>query len=254
MKRFLLISFLVCALGPGIRPALAQQEETVNVNFRAFCWDRVDDNIIYYRDGSKEVRVRLPWMKRTEELHYQGQPVLQFYQKHKNTEGQWEKVPVAKVDFSQPGIDSPLILFYEMKGAGSEKFGARVLNDDKENFPFGSYRVVNLTPANIRGHIGNDLFTLQPGETATVTPKKLISNDRNVVVQMQAPVNGQYKTVSESVWTHHKDGRTMCFLIESGDKSREYFKINVISEFATDVPPPESLELRRMDVSEEDQS
>tara|TARA_R100000027_G_scaffold53229_1_gene42060 strand:- start:51819 stop:52571 length:753 start_codon:yes stop_codon:yes gene_type:complete len=248
MKSLILLLITVTTAGLSISSAQTLPEETVNVTFRAFTWDRVNDNIIYYRDGSEEVRLRLPWMKRSEVLRYEGPPVLQFYQKRKNKKGEWIQNPVASVDFSQSTIESPLLLFYLEKGNGSAKFGARILNDDMEDFPFGSYRVVNLTPASIRGHIGNDVFSLKPGQSTTVTPKKLISNDRNVVVEIQTPVDGEYKSVSESVWTYHPDGRTICFLIENGQKGRDYFKINVMSEFESDNPPSEDLEVRRMDV------
>lgn len=193
MKRLLLVT-LVAALAA---PAAAQNR---TLTARTLCFSYVQDvKSVWVPGGSEEGMTEvglftavhsLPFQMRTTE----GKAV--FFKPSEDSETPYEPIATTSIP------DSPAVLFLFLpSGQQNQPYRVVSLADDKRNFPYGSVRLMNLSTAQVRIHLGEHsgpkAVALAPGKSFLV-PKVSRVDGFN-----RYPVLAEFRTDKGFARFHH---------------------------------------------------
>ena len=122
-------------------------------------------NNIYYKLNGKDVPLKLPVFEGVGPLGCDSEGTLSFYRKEKNPAagGEGGKV-VAKVDL--PGNSELNILLFHKAAKGG--YDIKLFACNKDAFPAGQVRFINLSAAIAAFKLNEQVVTLQPNESKIV--------------------------------------------------------------------------------------
>jgi len=86
-------------------------------------------------------------------------------------------------------------------------YDAMVVEISMQRFPLGSYLLANLSPYNIRGHVGAAEVGVSPENVAAILPA--IDDAGPYNVQFEYDRKGSWKSFANSRWTKEVDKRTL---------------------------------------------
>ncbi len=203
-------------------------EPLVSLTFKTMAWDRYPNTDIYYRSDNEEQKIELRKMIRSRPYDYTGPTSLVFYTKEKGPEGQTVMLPVASVDFSQDTKD-PLILFIKNPDTEDKRrFITWLIDDNADNFPYGSYQIFNLSKEQLRGRIGDQPFTLKKSGASTIV--ELSGEKRSIMTVIQIIWEGKWKTASRANWSYRPNQRNLVFILSSDNPNYSFFDMKIVPE------------------------
>ena len=115
---------------------------------------------------------------------------------------------VAKVKVPN-GFRTGIFMFLPGTGrAGDPPFQVLVIGDAKRDFPPGSVKVINLSPASVKLQLEKENFEFKPGETKLI--KELpVSENHTAGMVAYANSDGQWQRIASGVWPEPGDKRVL---------------------------------------------
>lgn len=204
------------------------EEPLVSLSFKTMAWDRYPDADIYFRSDNKEQKIELLKMVRSRPYKYYGPATLVFYTKESGPEGQTINSPVASATFKQHTKD-PLILFIKNPNPEDKRrYINWLIDDNTDDFPYGSYQVFNLSKEQLRGRIDEEVFQLDRSGSHTIV--QLSGDKRNVMAIIQVIWEGKWENASRSVWTYKPNQRNLVFILSSDNPNYSFFDMKIVPE------------------------
>jgi len=139
-----------------------------------------------------------------------------------------------------PEIDQPLVVLLPDE---SSPLGLRplVLEDSREGFDWGSFRILNTTPS--------PLVFLTPDRRLELPPNwrpvdlRLNGNDNKpVVIGIEDPERGMLSIYS-SIWMPSPESRRLVLILPSTDQRLGYLNLRIITEYPEPEPVPNGVNL-----------
>lgn len=104
-------------------------------------------------------------------------------------------------------IKEPLIILVPV--AGDQAYQALVVDRSLSKFPKGSYKLVNLSPRDIRGLVGKTTINAPPKKITTFNPSVNTEELLDVRFQFRGPQD--WKTFGRTRWVNEKEKRSFLF-------------------------------------------
>jgi len=214
----------------NVANAQSGDQNVVNIDFSCMSWDGFTDEEVFYRNGNDWEVLRMPPLKRSEKFDYQGKPSLVLYTERPNQEGQLTKVPFGSVNIDV-AMKEVLLVFVANRGNESEKrpYSVFAIEDSKDNFPFGSYKIYNFTNVDFAGIIDSEKFTLPPRQSTVVKPG--IGERKNVEVRFFNNKSQKWQSWRETVWTYEPDLRLLVLITPSARGNRPGYELKTVVEY-----------------------
>ena len=147
---------------------------------------------------------------------------LVFRGKEVDKDGIASYPPVAKVQL--PGnVKEPVIVL--VAADGELPYKALVLDRSFESFPLGSYLLLNTSPADIRGHVGDSEVVVSPSNFTGIKPS--IVGDGGLSVRFEYQRSSKWKTFARTQWSYEPGKRTL--LVAYSDPRTKRIKIRGVS-------------------------
>jgi len=211
----------------------AQTNRTLEKPFRVrlLSWgETVHDLPLYSKNGEEFEELFIRSNRRSEPLSVDSNRLFRVYTDGENSEGLPIKVQVSETQIP-PEMKEPLLILFDSGVDGANRFRTLVIEDDVTAFPFGTYKIFNLSKASMVIVIDEDTVTLAPGNSGLAETS---TNDRvNIPVKIAARVDGSPKMLKTSIWRHKPSQRVMIFIFESQESGSRDFIIRTISERET---------------------
>lgn len=197
--------------------------------FKVVCWGEWTKEDLYIgrprksREG-RMTKVSILNMRQSKAYPYKsGEPVV-FYKQTDDEKKPYEKV--ISVTIPQT-CSEPLIMLVLKK----KKVEHMVYDLDAKQFPYGSFRVVNFSPLELRTIVGKDKFILKPKSDRTVIPN---SSGKPKAVPCRVAVKSKNKTkvVYSSMLMNRPYKRHMLFFYPTKDEvGRTVFRSRSLVDF-----------------------
>ncbi len=128
--------------------------------------------------------------------------------------------PVARARLDPSHRRSLVILV--PSSVGSLPYQGIVLEDDRDNFPSGSFKFVNTTPGAIAGQSRKARFKIDPGESFILRPEG--QTGENFPVQLARKTEGDWNVFLETVIPQNRQQRLLIFLFQRSPTSAPEMK------------------------------
>lgn len=115
------------------------------------------------------------------------------------------------------GIRQPLLLMVPAKDAGVMAYKSKIVEGELDQFPMGSFKLVNLSPNPVRITAGEDVFEIKAGADTLFKANVPAGGAMPVTIDQQ--IAEKWQLVSSSQWASRDDRRTLvCFLLDPVSK------------------------------------
>jgi hypothetical protein len=240
-KMFKFFLLFVC-LGAAEPAAHAENPPApaFSVRFRTLGWKtNIPENTLFYHVKDTEKSISVMSDSRSLFYDYRGPSEITFYQNIPGADGTPRPTAVCSAELKDAG-DWPLLIFSKEAGT-PEKFKIRVIPDDLQAFPPGSFRFVNYTTLQPTAKVGSKSVTLAPDEITTIKEQPSGDN-RTLFVSVLQPGSKTQPILYSNNWAYYPGQRTMVFIVPESNRTG-YCQVQRMTE-ATDfletplLPPP----------------
>lgn len=174
---------------------MVAQTEPDSWNIRVAALEIADvQDTLWLRTGPEKKPVQVPLNTRifSQPIHYKGLATLAFYGNEADATAKEPPSPLATTVLKSK---SSLVVF--SPGPDNKTYQAFTVSDDE--FPFGSFRLVNFSRASVRVELAGRTVILKPGAAESIT----IRNSQNAFpVRILALANGTPpRIVRQSSWS-----------------------------------------------------
>ena len=138
----------------------------LDLNFKVFPIDRTLIEGLYYQtdaDSAEVSEVFFRARQRSREHAYRGSQTILFYEKSGADDGITPVLSTVASVVLPADIKEPLLFFvksFESGGKSGRKYHVITIEDNQDDFPFGNFRVLNASGANLVGKVGTQRVTL----------------------------------------------------------------------------------------------
>lgn len=207
-----------------ISTGLLANVDDVRVDFHVLAWDKSLRNapIGYVTKGKFVPIPNLNDHSRTvRSFRYEGPPIIRFY----NRNASQGSAPLGSLSVPQGASQLLLILI------PNEADRIRVLSipNSEKNFPANSFRLINMTEA--------ELAVLIDGKKLLIGPKEMESGDLsaaeglNFEVKIAAQTeNNSARLVYSNRWNRGANRRYLCFIQEAPGAANRKLRVKVVSD------------------------
>lgn len=228
----LLLALWITVLPTSNCSAQESKDKTVKVRFRVFGWDDAPSDLNYPQRG-KDTSVLVIQDNRSIFYDYTGPALITFYRIKTDSEGKPIRETAAQADLSKGGPWPLILLAKNLNKPG--QYEARVLKDDLNSFPGGSYVFSNFSTTQLTGSLGGRIFDLPPGGEQLIGPKA--SDNSTTLFVALVKMNGSQKVpVYTNNWAIHPARRTRVLIKASSESPSGLVAIRVVE---STVFPPE---------------
>jgi hypothetical protein len=225
-----ILIFLFLALLPGAPKELRAQETSKSFNLRFLSWEPLKEERVYYQDKSGYHPVDIRTNKRSSVYEFSGKLPVIFYRDVKDAKNKVQKQEIARAAIPD-GFKNPLLILFRNSALPEEghDYDVIAVDDDVSRFPFGSYRIFNLTKATtLGGQIGSGRFVLLPQKADIVSPSQ--ATRENIPVEFDAIKANTAIPWKKTTWTHDPELRTLVFVFESPGPQGPVLSLKSITE------------------------
>lgn len=199
------------------------------LTFCTAAWAQGIEEPMRFANGERGILHMVQWMHRSGPYEARVGDRIDFYEggePFSEEDGPARKV-IATAAIPRE-ITRPLLLFLPAKkNSQGLRYEVLVIEDSTENFPFGSYRLQNLTKSAISGEIGNKQFELPPDRAVTLQlPLKTVED---VVVKANIKMGEKVVPCVETIWTY--EPRLRKHVIFSWSDERNFIQLQSLSEY-----------------------
>ncbi|MDQ8190499.1 hypothetical protein [Roseibacillus persicicus] len=206
----LLLALLLAAISS---PLSAQDPPTQMISFFAYQTVEVPTTI-YLRTGPKKfTALELPGANATPAVHIinpKGQIGI-FGPPEKNAAGE-ELHPRLGGIQCNPAWPKAFAIISSVKQDERTVFTGHAFAVSNNDFPEGSIKVANLSPARVRGKLGKQQVTLKPGEISTVRFQDPAGSLIDVIFQYRESKEANWARMISTRWPVPKNGRRLMFI------------------------------------------
>ena len=122
---------------------------------------------------------------------------------------------IATADIS--GTRQPLVVLVPGTKEEGHAYEAKVVEGASDQFPIGSFQLVNLSPNPVRVTAGAEVIEIKAGANALFKPKIPAGESMPVTIDQKSGENWQL--VSSAQWASRDDRRSLvCFLLDPASK------------------------------------
>ncbi|MGJ8726184.1 MAG: hypothetical protein ACSHYB_16630 [Roseibacillus sp.] len=208
--RILLTTLLIFACSAI---ASAQEGKIQRVSF--YGYQTVEyPTIIYLRSGpGKFTELQLPGSNTTESVpvvNVQGGFGI-FGAPTKNAEGEDIYPRLCRIKCS-PNSPRAFAILSSVKRDGKIAFSGHAFPMTNKDFPEGSLKIANLSPALVRGKLGSQQAAFRPGEISTLKFNDPVGELIDVIFQYKTQKDDKWSRMISTRWPVPADGRRLLFI------------------------------------------
>tara|TARA_R100000027_G_scaffold184_1_gene208 strand:- start:7638 stop:8354 length:717 start_codon:yes stop_codon:yes gene_type:complete len=196
-------------------PSQTHKEDIVQVDFTTLNWEpSVIQDLKFEIDG--EVRTLSVYNRGLSiPENYSGPADLKFFREVSNPQtGEMVRVPVAQTRLPD-NVDEVLLIFQKNAKSQRESYRVFPIPRNRDQFPPGSYQIINFSDFNISGKIGKEMFSLAKRDSVII---ELPAQQAATIEVKFAREEGEgWKLAYSSLWGHKADNRVNIFMLSSED-------------------------------------
>lgn len=166
---------------------------------------------------------------RSKPVAYKGGPVLWLFDGPVPAIEPGSPPPSATAEVEIPaGARDTLVVLFALPtpDAAGRRFVAVALDDSPSKFPYGNFLFFNLTPHELVGKIGDQIFQFAKGQTTVVNPG-VPPGGVNITV---FDPREKDRPLLQQVWDHQPKSRVVVFLREIS-KPKPFISVSSVAEF-----------------------
>lgn len=210
MKKVFLLAALQAAI---LSPLLAQEAPTQMVSF--FAYETVEvPTTIYLRTGPRKfTALELPGANATPAVQIINPKgvIGIFGPPEKNAEGE-EVYPRLGGIKCNPAWPKAFAVISSIKKDDQTVFAGHAFALSNNDFPEGSIKIANLSPALVRGKLGSLEVAFKPGEISTVRFKESAGSLVDVIFQYKENKDAKWARMISTRWPVPEAGRRLMFV------------------------------------------
>ncbi|WFB36257.1 hypothetical protein P3T73_00580 [Kiritimatiellota bacterium B12222] len=220
---FLCLSCLMLPLISGVAV-----EGGSGVHVRLLSWSEEPLQELYLQtDEDVFVPLSLRSNRRSTGYELYDSGVLRIYTDAVDAEGNAMKIPVLQTPISSD-IREPLVILFSSMVEGKPTYRATVMEDAESAFPFGSYRVINLSGYPLAFDLDGNAHRLESRASTLVQPQA--QERENIAVQFYVIEAGTPVLVRQTYWRHQPTQRMLIFVMPSQNPQHSDYILYTISE------------------------
>lgn len=189
------------------------EEELLDIKFTAVAWNETIRGL-YYFDSGQPVPIIIANGAPGEIRSYYGPSPLTFYTRLAGEDGEYDYQPKATVSLENSQRKLFLVFFQNTPDSPIRIFP---IPDSEEDFGAGDFHFNNFTSKDVLLRVGEDRFSLSPGDFRVVNISE--GNAQNVEVQIASTdEENNWRLVYQSRWGPPGNRRVWVFL--HGEETR----------------------------------
>jgi hypothetical protein len=227
MKSLFFKNCLVILLLLGMALSCGAEEPGNLVSFDFQCiglskdFRRVD---VYFGSGEDQPRkrVRLGDLSKSLAHHYQGPPLILFYDQPSG--GQL----VARAQL-KPSMKSPLFIFNHAPDKSNMKYSVFPIENDWSEHGVNSYLLINLSSRVLYWKVGEQRFKLEAKSKHAISVDG--GEEKTPIVVLESKSDGKVSRVYRAKWRNKANLRRLVFIRDAGPNELGSVRVQVVEDF-----------------------
>jgi hypothetical protein len=198
-------------------------EQQISTSIRFLAWQKTDTRLTPTLTTAKGGNVKIEYLSaydRTSPIKYRGPAKLVF-----TSDGAIPDENNTRIIKLNPTWKNILILVAKDKKHASG-LSMTALNDSTDNFPWGSYRIINTTGRALKIKIDKKVVPIANDKK----PKTIISNSKEGMINILAALKESKEPLFGCISPHSKNTRKLIILSPSRDKRLGPLAVRIIPE------------------------
>lgn len=182
--------------------------------FQAIAGDQAIIRTLWYPLGSEKQTIVATTAMRSRDYAYDKGEHITFYGDRRDAEG----VPIPEAIVKIPEGASRLLFIFSKLSEPNEfglTYQVHAIEDDTQQFPFGSFQFINASTKDAGVDIGGNKFLLKKGASKNVKVKPPEQGDIWINVVAHNPEDMTWSPFYSNGWSHRDNLRTLVFIIDN---------------------------------------